>query len=292
MPLPLLPYTHGPGGQPGPVVASSFAGRSTPRMAYAESGWVAGATIAVLALLGAGLRALARRGRYPRLPEADPERPDTARDRRLYYLANVAALGLGAVAGGLLFLVPPVVASDCLWRSSIFDHAEMRAIAPFGVLIAAGGLLAPWLADRWVDARALVHVLRRSSQRHGMSDLDPRPAVRWVMGPMLVLAILLHLALRLEHTTMDEAGIRWRDWPWQSERARPWSEVADVRLVRTFVAPTGNVVERTHLGIEFADGEVLYVGPRDDSSDAEWTVPAEIAASRAGVSVREVERDG
>lgn len=261
-------------------------------MVDAESGWVAGATIAVLALLGTGLHALARRGRYPRLPAADPERPDTARDRGLYCLANVAALVLGAVAGGLLFLVPPVVATDCLWRASIFDHAEMRAVAPLFVAISAGGLLAPWLADRWVDARALVHVLRRSSQRHRMGDLDPRPALRWIAGPLLLLALVLHFALRLEHTTMDANGIRWRDWPWQSERVRPWSEVEDVRIVRTFVAPNGNVVERPHLGIEFADGEVLYVGQRDDTRGADWNGPAEIASSRAGVAVNEVESDG
>ncbi|MEQ1634016.1 MAG: hypothetical protein ABL997_16680, partial [Planctomycetota bacterium] len=242
--------------------------------------------------LGIGLHALARRGRYPRLPAADPDRPDTARDRRLYYLANGAALVLGTVAGGLVFLVPPVAAPVCLWRSSVFDYVEMRLIAPFGVALSAGGLLAPWLAGRWVDARALVHVLRRSSQRHGMGDLDPRPALRWIAGPMLVLALMLHFALRLEHATMDEAGIRWRDWPWQSECVRPWSEVEDVRIVRTFVAPNGDVVERPHLAIEFADGEVLYLGQRDDSSDAEWNVTAEIAASRAGVAVRRVDRDG
>ncbi|MBL8722997.1 MAG: hypothetical protein JNK49_03080 [Planctomycetes bacterium] len=256
-----------------------------------ESGWVAGATVGVLALLGTGLRALASRGRYPRLPEADPERPDARGDRLRYHLANGLALALGVVAGGLVFLVPPVAAPDCLWRASLFDLVAARLLAPLFVALSAGGLLAPWLADRWVDPKALVHILRRSSRFHWMGDLDPRPALRWIAGPLLLLALVLHFGLRMEHTTMDQNGIRWRDWPWQSERARPWTEVVDVRIVRTFVATSGDVVERPHLGIEFADGEVLYVGQRDDSGRVDWSRPAELAAARAGRSVRRVDRD-
>ncbi len=260
-------------------------------MVDAQLAWVAGATLGVLALVGAGWRALARRGWYPHLPEADPTRPDTARDRIRYYLANGAALGIGVVAGVLVYLVPPVAATDCLWRASVYDLATARGIAPLFVTLSTGGLLAPWLAKRWVDGRALVHVLRRASQRNRMGTIDPRPLLRWIAGPILVLALLLQFALRLEHTTMDGAGIRWRDWPWQSERVQPWSAVEDVRIVRTFVATTGNVVERPHLGIEFTDGEVLHVGKRNDSN-TDWSVPATIAARRAGVEVRRVDRDG
>lgn len=258
-------------------------------VASAEFWWSTLATSLALALAGAGFAAAARRGRYPRLDEPDPDCKPTGADRVRYYGANLLALLLGTVPAAVLFLWVPAAEPGVLFRTMVYDHPAARAIGPFFVMLAVGAMVAYPLAARLVRAGPLQHFLWRSSAQFGRAD--PRPATKWmgrIVGP---LAVIAHFGMQLEHTTFDAAGVRWRAWPWQEEQSRAWTDVRDVRIVRLWVAASGNPVERPHLGLEFHDGEVLHLGGWNDAPAGTWEAPAAIAAERAGVALRRVERD-
>jgi hypothetical protein len=258
---------------------------------FAEQLWTALATTLVMVLLGVGLQALARRGKYPRLPEPDPEQADTAADRRRYYLANGLALGLGVVFGVALWMTPPLAEDGVLWRQSLYDHPAGRALGPLFFALSVGGLAVPKLADRLVAPGPLLHILARSAARQHAAGIDLRKALRWLSLVIGSLALLLHFGLRNEHATFDGNGLRWRSWPWQQEAERTWNEVADIRLVASLEAMTGRIVQRPHLSIEFADGEVLRLGKFNDRHERIWAEAAAIASARSGVAVRRVERE-
>lgn len=249
------------------------------------------ATVACLAALGALLRLLARRGSYPRLPEPDPDLADTRADRRRYHLANALACGVGAVAGAALWATPPLAGEGVLWRQSLYDHPAGRLLGPFFLLLAVGGLAVVPLAERLVAPGPLLHILTRSSARQFAAGIDLRPALRWVSVVIGSLAILLHLGMRNEHTTFVVEGVQWRDWPWQADTTQPWADVADIRLVATFTAMTGKVVERPHLSLVFRDGSGLRLGKSATRSEPFWAEVAALASVRSGVAVRRLEHE-
>lgn len=262
-----------------------------PMDLVAEQIWTSLATIAVLALVGAALRFLTLRGKYPRLPEPDPADPDTARDRRRYHLANALAVVIGLAAGAALWATPPLAEDGVLWRSSLYEHPAARLLGPLFVVLAVGGLAVVPLAERLVAPGPLLHIMVRSSRRQFAAGVDLRPALRWLSLVLGTLAILVHAGLRNEHTTFTADGVRWRDWPWQADVAFPWREVADIKIVRTFEALTGKVIERPHLSIDFHNAENLRLGTGDDRPRRAWDEVAAIASARSGVAVRHVERE-
>lgn len=248
-------------------------------------------TMAVLAALGALLSLLVRRGRYPRLPAPDPDLADTRADRRRYHLANGLACGVGAVAGAALWAMPPLAGEGVLWRQSLYDHPAGRLLGPFFLLLAVGGLTVVPLAERLVAPGPLLHILTRSSARQFAAGIDLRPALRWLSVFVGSLAILLHLGMRNEHTTFVAEGVQWRDWPWQGDSTQPWADVADIRLVATFTAMTGKIVERPHLCLEFRYGSVLRLGKSATHSEPFWAEVAALASVRSGVAVRRLEHE-
>jgi hypothetical protein len=248
-------------------------------------------TMAVLAALGALLSILVQRGRYPRLPAPDPDLADTRADRRRYHLANGLACGVGAVAGAALWATPPLAGEGVLWRQSLYDHPAGRLLGPFFLLLAVGGLTVVPLVERLVAPGPLLHILTRSSARQFAAGIDLRPALRWLSVFIGSLAILLHLGMRNEHTTFVAEGVQWRDWPWQGDSTQPWADVADIRLVATFTAMTGRIVERPHLCLEFRDGSVLRLGKSATRSEPFWAEVAALASVRSGVAVRRLEHE-
>lgn len=252
--------------------------------------WSTTATVAVMLAIGALLRSLSNRGKWPRLPEPDPAQVDTTRDRLRYYLANTLAVLIGVVAGLALWLLPPQTEEGMLFRSSAYDHVG-RLIGPMFFGLGAGGLVLPPITMRLVAPGPLLHILTRSAMRQVKAPLDLLPALRWLSSGILVVALLVHLAVRSEHLTFDEVGVRWHTWPWQGERAQRWQDVTDVRLVSTFTAPTGNVVERKHLSVGFQDGSRVHFGRQDDAKSADIERAAKIAAERSGHELQRVERE-
>ena len=51
---------------------------------------------------------------------------------------------------------------------------------------------------------------------------DPRPLTKSTARIILFAALLLHFSLREQHVTFTEAGVVWRDWPWQGETEIAW----------------------------------------------------------------------
>ncbi|MCA8969133.1 MAG: hypothetical protein KDC95_05095 [Planctomycetes bacterium] len=255
--------------------------------------WTTAAYLAVMAILGGILRFFADRGRYPRLEYPDPEFEPvaTAHDRRRYYLANLCALVVGIAVGALLWWTSPANTVPALWRVSMYDDRGGRLLGPFFLMLAAGCYTVPWFADRLVEPGPLRYILWQSASRMGLTGLDLRPVMRataWIIGG---LAILMHYAMRSQHTTMTTGGVTYRDWPWESEIHHAWKDVKDIRIVRTFEAMTGSIVARPHLGIEFVGGDVMHVGRRMTMPLEFWVEAAKIASEKSGVAVRHVERD-
>jgi hypothetical protein len=262
-----------------------------PMDLVAEQIWTGLATLAVLALVGALLRLLTRRGKYPRLPEPDPDDVDTAHDRRRYYLANALALLVGLVAGAAVWATPPLAETGVLWRSSLYDHPAARLLGPLFVVLAVGGLTVVPLAERLVAPGPLLHIMARSSQRQFAAGVDLRPALRWLSLVLGTLAVAVHAGVRNEHATFTADGVRWRNWPWQADVAFAWQDVSDIKLVRTFEAMTGKIVVRPHLSIDFRNGENLRLGTGDERPQRGWDGVAAIASACSGVVVRTVERE-
>ena len=250
---------------------------------------IAFATLAALGVLWRVLAAAVRSGRYPRieLPPSDLRRGGAG--QLCFAGAGLLAAGLGTAAGALLYQVPKVDRSAALFSYSNFDASGLRYVGPLFLALGVVGISIWPIAARSVSAATLHHLLW--SQARVAGGADPRPITRWLGLAVGVVAIAAHLAIRVEHTSFDAQGVRWRDFPWQAEQVRPWSEVRDVRIVRQLTAAAGNVVDRPHLGIEFADGTVVHAGMRAYEQPAFWERPARIAGAHAGVPVHRVERD-
>jgi len=251
----------------------------------AYSFWQATITAALTAACFALVAKMKGRRWFPPLPEADPDDPETRRDKLAYYGANALALLVGAAAGvSLLLLTPP---PDGPMRFSPFDRGG-RYIGPVFVLLGIGGAVVPWIVRRMVRPGPLLHILHRTCRQYGGVDV----------GPILVrfgcvvatIAVVLHVSLKEIHVTLEEQQVRWRDWPWQDEQQRDWSQVDDIRIVRTFEAMTGTVVERPHLVLRFADGVEVVTGKSDTRPDGFWEGPARYASEHSGVPVRHVVR--
>jgi len=222
---------------------------------------------------------------FPKLAEADPDDPDTRRDLWTYYAANGLAVVVGIAAAALLYFgCGPV---DAPMSFSPFDGVG-RLLGPFFVVLGGGGMVLPMLARKMVRPGPLLHILHRSNQRFGGADMTR--ALLVVSSIVVPVAILLHFSLRAMHTTLDEQGVRWCNWPWQSEQEREWSELQDVRIVRTFEAMTGNVVERPHLVLTFEPGVEVVTGKRNSRPPGFWEAPADYAGKQAGIPVRHVDK--
>lgn len=249
---------------------------------FGATGAITGALLAVIFAI------IARRAGgkwFPKLAEVDPDDPATRRDQWLYYAANGVAVVVGTAGAALLYFgCAPVAAA---MRFSPFDGFG-RLLGPFFVVLGGGGMVLPMLARKMVRPGPLLHILHRANRRYGGADMTR--ALLVVSSLVLAAAILLHVGLRSMHTTIDEQGVRWRDWPWQSEQVREWSEVTDVRIVRTFEAMTGKVVERPHLVLTFEPGVEVVTGKRNTRPPEFWEAPANFASKHAGVAVRHVEK--
>ena len=251
--------------------------------------WTAVASSLAMAFTAWVMLRLSRRGKYPRLAEPDPGSAPRTLDRLRYYGANLLALAIGGVAGVLLWSIPPIHEDGVLWRQSLYDHPAGRLIGPFFLMVSVAAMLAYQLAASFVAAEPLQHILWKSAIL--FHRLDPRPVTKWAGRVVGTLAILLHTGMRMEHTTMDAAGVRWCEWPWQQEVTYTWNEVTDVRIVRTFAALTGTIVVRPWLRIEFVGGEVWRLGRHASRPATFWEEAADIVAAHAEVQVQHVERE-
>ncbi len=256
-------------------------------LAVLDGYWIRVAVVVAVALASWLIRAAARAGHYPRLPEPEPGTEPTRADRLRYYGSVVLALGVGLVAGGLLWLVPPRQDADDLFRFAVFDQPAARLLAPLFVTLSVAALVSYRIAAGLIAPGPLLHLLRNGARRMGLAD--PRPATTWLARFVLAAALMLHFGD--SHTTFEAGGVRWQTWPWQAEQFRPWSEVAEVRVVRISRAPNGRAIDRPHLSIAFSDGEVIRIGTTSDRPADFWERPATIAAEHGGVEVRHVDED-
>ncbi|MCK5940741.1 MAG: hypothetical protein KAI24_02130 [Planctomycetes bacterium] len=218
-------------------------------------------------------------------PEDDGPIEVTVGDRARYYLANVAALLAGVSAVGLLYLVAPPHAEPRTFRAT---DGGGWLLGPFFLMLSVGALTSPLLLRWLVRPRPLAVLVYRASAKAGYKDF--RPASMWLGAIVGCLALALHFALASLHLRLDQHGVRWRSAPFVGEHVRPWSEVADVRIVRTFEALTGKLVKQPHLVIAFADGAEVRHGRFDTRAPEVWEDAAAFAAERAGVPVRRVDK--
>ena len=229
------------------------------------------------------------RGKSTRLLPALEAPPEgavvTKRERARYYAAHGTALLLGLVAAGALYLLAPPSAEPQTWRMT---DGVGWFLGPFFLVLAVGAATSPALLAWFVPPRALQVMLWRASRRMGRKDSRPLSVrLGLVIAP---LALALHFALDGLHLRLGPDGVSWRAMPFGSTTARPWSDVRDVELVRTFEAMTGKVVERPHLRLRFSDGEVVEHGCFDTRAPAVWEDAAAYAAAQAGVPVRRVDK--
>lgn len=241
---------------------------------------------------------LAKRGHYPVLDEPDPDcaptRADVWRNR-----ASVAlALGFGAFAAFGLANVPPPEAAQQLARLAAYDDLLGPWLGGGFFGLACAALVAYPLAERMVAPGPLQHFLWRSGGQwnavwsrftHGRV-LDPRPLTKSTARIVLFAALLVHFSLREQHTTFTEAGVAWRDWPWQAETEFAWADVSAVEVVESFEALSGNVVDVPTLRLQVRGGEPLTLGRFAQRRREAWDNLAELAAARAGVPVTVVPR--
>jgi hypothetical protein len=207
------------------------------------------------------------------------------RDRLSYYGAGLLALAVGALAAVVLYVASPPHGEPM--RSSPFDTTG-RVIGPIFLALGVAALVQPTLLRRLVRPGPLVHLLHKANRRR--SGIDTRPAYVWIGLIIGSLAVLFHAGMRELHTTFDSNGVRWRDWPWQQDEVRPWSELCDLVIVHTFKKKSGKVRKRSHLDLTFRDGTQVLTG-RDHSRRADlWEAPAAFASQRSGVAVHRVER--
>lgn len=245
-------------------------------------------SVVVHGLIFGGLVWLARRGQYPVLDEPDPVLAPRATDRLRYTGSVVAALLFGGFAAAALWSVPSPDVPQAIARHAAYDEPAGRLLGPFFFGLACAAWVAYPLAARWVAPGPLQHFLWRSSAM--WRRMDPRPVTRTTARFVVFLALVLHFAIRDQHTTFTAEGITWRDWPWQAEQQRAWQDVAEVQIVATFVAPSGQVRERPHLRLQFRAGEPMVMGQRMQEPAAFWERLAAVASDRAGVPIRRVDR--
>jgi hypothetical protein len=258
-------------------------------MLAAKDTWTKVAVAIGLAATFALVATLARRGWLPRLPAPEEGMQPTAGDRFRYYAAAVLGLGLGVVAGGLLFYVPAAEGDAAAWfRHSFFDDVAGRLLGPIFLVLGVASVAATTLVSRMVERGPLLHLL--APQARQLGGADPRHVTAGVGYVVLMAALALHFTLRAEHTTFTDDAVRWRDWLSFAERQRPWSDVEEIRLVRFVEALTGKDKERPHLALVFRGGEVLRVGARTKRPEARWEQVATAAAERCQAPVRRVER--
>lgn len=224
---------------------------------------------------------------FPHLPEPDPDQPPSRSDRVRYYAANLLAILIGT--GAAILLAEGTQLAAVPYRYTPFDGAGRWLGAGFFGL-GMGAYVAMMLIDRMVAPGPLLHILWHSGRRFG-AGLDFRPGTRRLGLLVAVAALALHFGIRRSHTTLDEVGVQWRDYPWQQDLSAPWSDLRDVRIVQTFTAMTGRVRQRPHLGLEFQDGTVLHLGRGDTRPIEVWERAAAFAAQRSGLTVRRVESD-
>ncbi len=155
-------------------------------LAVLDGYWIRVAVVVAVALASWLIRAAARAGHYPRLPEPEPGTAPTRADRLRYYGSVVLALGVGLVAGGLLWLVPPRQDADDLFRFAVFDQPAARLLAPLFVTLSvaalvsyriAAGLIAPGQGIRqpsWREAECA------AANTAGTKYAATRSASRWI----------------------------------------------------------------------------------------------------------------
>lgn len=223
-------------------------------------------------------------GLVPMLAAPPEDAVVTPADRLRYFAAHGTALALGLAAVLGLYLLAPPLAEAHTYR--VTDGVGWL-LGPFFVVLAVGATCSPALVRWFVPASALQALLWRASRRAGHMDLRPL-SVR-LGAVVLLLALALHFGLAGVFLRLDEGGVRWRSQPFGAERARGWSAVRDVQLVRTFEAMTGRVVERPYLRLQFVDGVVAEHGRFDVRPPTVWEEAAAYASARAGVPVRSVD---
>ena len=241
---------------------------------------------------------LAKRGHYPNLEEPDPACAPTRGDAWRNRASIALALGFGAFAGAGLALVPPPEAPQQLARIAAYDDLFGRILGGFFFGLACAALVAYPLAERMVAPGPLQHFLWRSGGQwsqvwrrfHDGRVADPRPLTKSTARIVLFAALLLHFSLREQHVTFTEAGVVWRDWPWQGETEIAWKDVTAVELVASFEALSGNVVDRPTLRLQVRVGEPLTLGRLVQRRRDVWEQLGGLAAARAGVPLTEAPR--
>jgi len=254
-------------------------------------GSIAGAAVALVM----GMIARSRGGRLvPQLsdPEAAVDEHGEARsivvtagDRFRYFAANVVALLLGLAAVGVLYLVAPPIREPMTFTPA---SGVGWFLAPFFLVLSIGAATSPLLLRLMVRAEPLAVLVYRKSAKAGHKDFRPLSILTGVVVGCLALA--LHASLGGFFLRLDEDGVRWGEHPFAAEQRREWSEVTDIRIVRTFEAMTGSVVVRPHLAIAFADGAEAVYGRQDTYPPEAWEEAAAYASERAGVPVRRVDK--
>ena len=235
---------------------------------------------------------LVARSRGSRLipPLADPEQDGDsivvrAFDRFRYHAAHGTALLLGLAAVGVLYLIAPPTSEP---RTFTPASGIGWYLGPFFLVLSIGAATAPWLTDRFVSPRPLAKLVFRASARGGYKDFR---SLQILLGVVVgCLALALHFSMGSFFLRLDDDGVRWCNHPFASEQQRPWSQVSEVKIVRTFEAMTGKVVERPHLAIVFDDGVEAVHGRQDTHPPEVWAEAAAFAAAKAGVPVRRVDK--
>jgi hypothetical protein len=241
---------------------------------------------------------LAKRGHYPMLAAPDPACAPTRGDAWRNRLSVALALGFGAFAGTGLALVPPPEASQQLARIAAYDDLFGPILGGFFFGLACAALVAYPLAERLVAPGPLQHFLWRSGGQWNQvwrrftegRVVDPRPLSKSTARIVLFAALLLHFSLREQHVTFTEAGVVWRDWPWQGETEIAWKDVTAVEVVATFEALSGKVVDVPTLRLQVRDGEPLTLGRFVQRRRDVWEQLGGLAAARAGVPLTEAPR--
>lgn len=241
---------------------------------------------------------LAKRGHYPTLAEPDPDCAPTRADAWRNRASVALALGFGALAGTGLALVPPPEAAQQLARIAAYDDLFGPILGGFFFGLACAALVAYPLAERMVAPGPLQHFLWRSGGQwnqvwrrfHDGRVVDPRPLTKSTARIVLFAALLLHFSLREQHVTFTEAGVVWRDWPWQGETEIAWKDVTAVEVVASFEALSGNVRDIPTLRLQVRGGEPLTLGRFVQRRRDYWERLGELAAARAGVPLTEAPR--
>lgn len=246
------------------------------------TGAIAGAVVAALM----GVIARSRGSRLvPQLPEPDEHIAVTGGDRARYYAANVVAGLLGLAAVGVLYLVAPPTPEP---RTFTPASGVGWFLGPFFLVLSIGAATSPTLLRLMVAPGPLSVLVYQRSAKAGHKDFRRLSVLMGVVVGCLALA--LHVSLGSFFLRLEDDGVRWQNHPFAAEQFRTWEQVSEVRIVRTFEAMTGKVVDRPHLAILFDDGELAVHGRQDTHPPEQWEEAAAFAAEKAGVPVRRVDK--